>query len=94
MRITVRGRAVSRSAATAQPPAPARKATNVTLPETLLQEARTLGINLSQACERGLLAAVAEQRRTRWLEENRHAIDAWNEHVEKHGVPLAAFRQF
>lgn len=30
----------------------------------------------------------------RWLAENRSAMDAWNDHVEQHGLPLAEFRQF
>ena len=42
--------------------ATSRRAANVTLPEPLLREARDMGINLSQACERGLVAAVTEQR--------------------------------
>ena len=71
-----------------------RRATNVTLPETLLRNAREMGINLSQACERGLAEAVANARRQRWLEENREAMDAWNGHVAEHGLPLAAYRQF
>jgi antitoxin CcdA len=79
-----------RSATAASP----RRATNVTLPEALLQNARDMGINLSQACERGVAAAVADARRQRWLEENRTAMDAWNGHVAQHGVPLAAYRQF
>jgi antitoxin CcdA len=75
-------------------PAPARRATNVTLPEALLREAREMGINLSQACERGLAAAVAEARRRRRLEENREAMEAWNHYVAEHGLPLAAHQQF
>jgi antitoxin CcdA len=71
-----------------------RRATNVTLPEALLRDARDMGINLSQACERGLAAAVADSRRERWIKENREAMDAWNEHVAQHGLPLAAYRQF
>lgn len=81
---------MSRSAATTS----LRRATNVTLPETLLCEAREIGINLSQACERGLTAEIADTRRRRWVEENREAVDAWNEYVAEHGLPLAAFRQF
>lgn len=73
---------------------PPRRATNVTLSEPLLIEARALRINLSQACERGLAAAVAEARAQRWLAENRPAMDAWNDYVERHGLPLAEFRQF
>ncbi len=81
---------MSRSAASTS----LRRATNVTLPEILLQEAREMGINLSQACERGLTAEIADVRRQRWLQENREAMGAWNEHVAEHGLPLAAFRQF
>ena len=84
---------MSRSSPQPAPTVP-RRATNVTLPESLLREARDMGINLSQACERGLAAAVAEQRRQRWLEENGEAIAAWNDHVAANGLPLAAYHQF
>lgn len=81
---------MSRATASASP----RRATNVTLPETLLRDAREMGINLSQACERGLAAEVANAHQQRWLEENKGAMDAWNDHIAEHGLPLAAFRQF
>jgi antitoxin CcdA len=71
-----------------------RRATNVTIPDSLLQEAKALKINVSQACERGLSAAVAEARAQKFLAENHEAMDAWNAHVEQHGLPLAAYRQF
>lgn len=71
-----------------------RRATNVTLPEQLLTEARNLNVNVSQACERGLALEIREIRARRWLEENRPAMDAWNDYVEKHGLPLEEFRQF
>ena len=71
-----------------------RRATNVTLPESLLAEARAAGINVSQACERGVAAAVADARRQRWLHENQDAIAGWNAHVAEHGLPLARFKQF
>lgn len=71
-----------------------RRATNVTLPESLLQEARSLDINVSQACERGLAAEVAATKAQRWLRENRAAMDSWNDYVDQNGLPLAEFRQF
>ena len=71
-----------------------RRPTNVTLPEALLRDARDLGINLSQACERGVAAEVASRRRQRWLEQNHAAINSYNEHVARYGLPLGAFRQF
>ncbi len=74
-------------------PAP-RKATNVTLPEPLLKQARALNVNVSQACERGLAAEVAEVRRAAWLLANRGGIDAWNERVEQQGLLMAEYRRF
>lgn len=71
-----------------------RQRTNVTLSEALLREARQLNINLSQACERGLSAAVLEMKAAQWRQENQAAMDAWNAHVEEKGLPLAEYRQF
>lgn len=71
-----------------------RQATNVTLPGSLIRDAKELGINLSQACERGLSAEVAAVRRQRWLDDNREAMAAWNDYVADHDLPLAAYRQF
>ena len=72
----------------------AKKATNVTLAENLLAEARALRINVSQAAEAGIAKAVAEKRAELWLKENRGAIESSNDYVEKHGLPLAKYRMF
>lgn len=72
----------------------ARKATNVTLGETLLAEAKSLNINISQAAEAGLARAVAERRAELWLAENRDALDSSNAYVEANGLPLARYRGF
>jgi antitoxin CcdA len=71
-----------------------RRPTNVSLDSRLLQEAKALGINISRAAERGIEAEVSAARAKAWQEENRDAIDAANEYVEKHGLPLARYRQF
>lgn len=71
-----------------------RRPANVTLPAALIQAARDLKINVSQACEQGLAAEVAKTRAQRWLEENAAAMDAWNAHVETYGLPLDRYRQF
>jgi antitoxin CcdA len=83
-----------RPAAKAQHQAAPRRPTNVTLPESLLQDARALKVNVSQACEHGLAAEVAATKLRVWLKENRPAMDAWNDYFEKNGLPLDAFRQF
>ena len=71
-----------------------KRPTNVSLSQTLVDEARELGINLSKACEEGLAAATRAERERRWLEQNREAIQSNWDYVEKHGMPLAHLRLF
>jgi antitoxin CcdA len=66
----------------------------VSLRTDLTEEARRLGLNVSQACEGGLEAAVKKAREAEWLEANKEALEQWNEWVEKNGLPLARYRQF
>ena len=72
----------------------AKKATNVSISEALLAEAKELQINVSRAAEAGLDRAIAERRAKIWLEENRDALQSSNDYVEKNGLPLAKYRQF
>jgi antitoxin CcdA len=72
----------------------ARRATNVTLPEALVSMARALGVNISQASEAGLAAAVKKAREQKWLEENKEAIEEYNKYVEEHGLTLEEYRTF
>ena len=71
-----------------------RRPTNVTLPETLLNDAKALDVNVSKACEKGLALEVAEERRRRWHSDNCEAIQSYNEYIERNGIPLAKYRQF
>jgi antitoxin CcdA len=73
--------------------APKRPA-NVSVNEDLLAKARELGVNLSQTLEDGLKTRVAEERRRRWLEDNKEAFAACNEHFEKYGLWSDGFRMF
>lgn len=72
----------------------AKKATNVSLAENLLAEAKELRINVSQAAEAGVAKAVAEKRAELWLKENWEAIESSNAYVEKYGLPLEKYRMF
>lgn len=63
-----------------------KRATNVSVRSDLLAAAREAGVNLSAALERALTEELAEARRMKWREDNREAIAAYNEHVEKHGT--------
>lgn len=71
-----------------------KRATNLTIDPVLLDEARSLNINLSATFEASLRDAVRARKAAAWLEENRAAIQSSNQWVEKHGLPLARYRQF
>lgn len=71
-----------------------KRATNVSLAEDLLSEAKALHINISQAAEAGVAQAIARRRSELWLAENQEAIESSNTFVEKHGLPLAKHRMF
>jgi antitoxin CcdA len=71
-----------------------RRPTNVSVPARLVEEAKSLGINLSRACETGLEAALKAERERRWKAENADAITSYNRWVEEHGLPLQEFRRF
>jgi len=70
------------------------KPTNVSLDAALVEEAKALGVSISQASNRGLEDAVKKARSERWLEENRDALDSSNAWVEANGLPLARYRLF
>jgi antitoxin CcdA len=70
------------------------RATNVSLNEALVSEARELGINVSRACEGGLESEVRRERTKRWQQGNEAGFEAWNSYVERNGGPLATYRKF
>lgn len=73
---------------------PVRKATNITLDAGLLEQARGLKINISQASEEGVSRAVAAKQAAMWLQENQAALDSSNAYVEQNGLPLDKHRKF
>ncbi len=75
-------------------PAAPKKATNVTLPVDMVEDAKRLGINVSQACEAGLANEVRKALGEEWRRENREAIESWNDWVAENGLPLARYRLF
>ena len=75
------------------PQAP-KRAANLSINSDLLSKAKELDINLSATLEQALAAALRERQQAAWLAENRSAIEAYNEHVEKHGVFSDGLRSF
>jgi antitoxin CcdA len=69
-----------------------RRPTNVSLPADLVEDAKRLGINVSQSCEEGLRNEVRKELGEKWKRENMDALESSNEYVRKHGLPLARHR--
>ena len=71
-----------------------KRATNVTIDPTLLDEARALNINLSATFEASLREEVRKGKAAQWLAENLHALADYNDWVQQNGLPLENYRQF
>lgn len=56
--------------------------------------ARRLKLSLSRVLEAGLVDAIRRQEGDAWLKKNRSALEAYNEHVERHGVFSDRLRSF
>ncbi|MDE2406525.1 MAG: type II toxin-antitoxin system CcdA family antitoxin [Xanthomonadaceae bacterium] len=71
-----------------------KRATNVSINQRLLEEAKALDINLSATLERALEAEVRARKREQWLEENREAIAAYNARIARDGLAGDHVRAF
>lgn len=71
-----------------------KKATNITLSADVLNEAKSLGINISQACDQFLRELVKREQERRWQADNAEFIAAYNTGVARDGLPLEAWRTF
>ena len=71
-----------------------KKPTNLSINSDLLQQAKEHHINLSQALELRLIEILRDEKRRNWLEENREAMEEYNQRIETHGVFSDGLRQF
>jgi antitoxin CcdA len=71
-----------------------KKPTNVSVNSDLLAKAKALKINVSATLETALADIVAARRRELWKEENKAAIEAYNQLVEEADVACDGMRSF
>lgn len=71
-----------------------KKATNLTVNSDLLNQAKSLKINLSATLEQALIVQVKNAQREQWLKENKDAIDALNKLSDENGLFSDSFRSF
>lgn len=72
----------------------AKKATNLSVNETLLHKAKSLKINLSALLEEALVKVIVAKEQEQWLAENQSAIEAYNQRIESQGVFSDELRSF
>jgi antitoxin CcdA len=73
-------------------PEASKRAADLSVNSDLLSTAKDLDVHLSG--EQALEEIVRKRLQERWLEENREAIAAYNEHFETHPVFAARLRCF
>lgn len=61
---------------------------NLYIDEDVVNAARAAGLNISAFVEAQLAARAKATREQQWLEENREAIEAYNERIERDGPVL------
>ena len=67
-------------------PAAPKKSANLSINADLLQQAKQLNINLSQTLEQHLAEIIRQAQRSRWLAENKNALDEYNRRIESRGT--------
>ena len=71
-----------------------KRPTNLSLNAKVLDMARELGMNVSQTVDALLAEEVRRRYWERWNQDNKEAVTAYNERIEREGLPLAKYRTF
>ncbi len=67
---------------------------NLSLNAKTLETAKALGMNLSQTVDQLLSEEVKRRYWAQWKDDNREAIEEYNERIAKEGLPLEKYRTF
>lgn len=67
-------------------PSSPKKSANLSVNSDLLSQAKKLGINISSLLETSLSQEVQRLKTQAWLQENKEAIQAYNEDIDSHGA--------
>lgn len=68
--------------------------TDLSLPDEGDKDAKEFGINVSQTCERAIQRAVQAQTDHQWVSRYADFVRAYNEMLDRDGLPLAQYRTF
>ena len=76
------------------PPRSRKVPTNLSVSAHLVQSAKALGINLSDALEEALEEKLRKMERESWLDANQEAIHGYNERISREGAFSDGWRSF
>ncbi len=71
-----------------------KKTTNLSVNSDLLRMCRELDINLSAALEQALNEKLIKNKAEKWREENKMAIQSYNNFIDKYGCFGEEYREF
>jgi len=71
-----------------------KKPTNLTINSDLLNQAKSLNINISSVLESALADKVRQKKQAEWLEENKISISLYNNHIDNFGIFSDDLRTF
>jgi len=71
-----------------------KKAVNLRITQSLIDEAKSMKINLSQTLETSLLKILRHKQKEAWLEGNQDAVASYNKRITKKGTFSDGIRQF
>jgi antitoxin CcdA len=73
---------------------PGKRAVNLSLSSDVLEAAKQLQINISQACDNHLRDLVRLEQERQWRANHADFISAYNATVDAEGLPLDEWRSF
>jgi len=71
-----------------------KRPTNLSVNSDLLDQAKTMKINISSILESALANIVKQKKREQWLEENKDSINTYNEVIKEVGLFSDELRSF
>ena len=71
---------------------PSSDTVTLTIPKRMMQAAEDLNLNIQELFNTVGMEAVRAELKSRWVDENREAINQQNAYFETHGLPLAKYR--
>jgi len=71
-----------------------KRPTNLTVNSDLLDQAKTMKINISSILESALANIVKQKKREQWLEDNKESINTYNKVIKEVGLFSDELRSF